>query len=45
MRQRNLLPNHKTWNHYLWTTYFLIQGFTLPYTLHHMCFQVFTLLQ
>jgi len=29
----------------LWTAYFLIRGFTLTYTLHHMWFRVFMLLQ
>jgi hypothetical protein len=32
----NLLPNHEIWHHYLWTACFLIRGFTLTYTLHHM---------
>jgi len=29
-------PYHKIWHHCLWTAYFLIRGFTLMYTLHHM---------
>jgi len=40
-----LLPNHKIWQHCLWTAYLLIRGFTLMYTLHHMWFRVFTLLR
>jgi len=31
-----LLPNHEICYHCLWMAYFLIRGFTLTYTLHHV---------